>query len=301
MDILEKDEFNEDDIYEIINSKLEESINIEFKAAEALSRKQSVKKEISKDISAFANSDGRLIFYGINEKDHVAESISFIDGNQYSKEWIENIAISNIQEKISELKIIPIRFQGDINKTVYVVKIPKSGNAPHINGDKKFYRRYNFQSVAMEEYEIRDLYLRYQESKVFINNLVAKRVDREDEQSLNFFIEIHIANDGNFISDKYKIGCNIRATGLKLSYPQTNNYTVTNKVDEGIKISTNEMIPLFPNERFNALSFTLHFPRNYFQRLLEQMKCELIVYSVTDFEIIEFDLADLIVGTMNND
>jgi len=48
MSILNKEEFNEKDILEIINSKLEESINIEFKNAQALSNDKNVKKETEK-------------------------------------------------------------------------------------------------------------------------------------------------------------------------------------------------------------------------------------------------------------
>src|SRR5690606_6095200 len=130
----------------------------EFKSAGALSKQESVKKEISKDISAFANSDGGIIFYGLDEKNHVASNVSFIDGNIFTKEWIENIVLSTIQPRIDDLKIIPIRFEDDILKSVYVVKIPKSNNSPHMNGDKKYYRRFNFQSVPMEEYEVKNLY-----------------------------------------------------------------------------------------------------------------------------------------------
>ena len=42
-------------------------------------------------------------------------------------------------------------------KVAYVVSIPQSIRAPHQASDKKFYKRFNFESVPMEEYEIRDL------------------------------------------------------------------------------------------------------------------------------------------------
>lgn len=41
-------------------------------------------------------------------------------------------------------------------KVLYVVYVPQSNRAPHIASDKKFYKRFNFQSVPMEEYEVRD-------------------------------------------------------------------------------------------------------------------------------------------------
>src|SRR5690606_1312443 len=129
MDILENEDFTPLTIENIIKNNLEESINIEFKSSGALSKQESVKKEISKDVSAFANSDGGIIIYGIEENKHVASKLSFIDGNIFTKEWIENIIISTIQPKIDNLKIIPVRFEDDIKKSVYVLKIPKSNNS----------------------------------------------------------------------------------------------------------------------------------------------------------------------------
>src|SRR5262249_53200340 len=44
-----------------------------------------------------------------------------------------------------------------IGRHAYVLTIPQaSGRAPHQAPDKKYYKRQNFQSVPMEDYEIRD-------------------------------------------------------------------------------------------------------------------------------------------------
>jgi hypothetical protein len=280
--ILDKTEFTQDDILEIISSKLEESINIEFKSAGALSHIQSMKKEISKDVSAFANSDGGLIFYGIEENNHVASSVSYIDGNDFTKEWLENVITSTIQKRIENLKIIPVRFDDDMTKTVYVVKVPKSPNRPHINGDKKFYRRYNFQSVAMEEYEVRDSYFKISESRAVIDNYIVK-MDREeltnDLDYYNFKIEVHVGNDGNFLADKYKIVC-IILNSKSVKITTNTKFNITHKADGGYKISSVESPPIFPNESLNVLEFDLEVPRYYFNNFIENTKFEFYLHSI---------------------
>lgn len=173
-------EYDIDFVNSLISNEIEESINIEFKSAEALSKVDSKKKELSKDVSAIANSNGGIIVYGINEVNHKAESISFIDGNEFSKEWIEQVISSTIQRNIPELKIFPIRENGDINKTIYIVQIPESTEAPHICKDKKFYKRYNFESVAMEEYEVRQLYGRRIKSKLGLNGYNISYIKNQD-------------------------------------------------------------------------------------------------------------------------
>jgi len=181
--ILDKTEFSQANILAIINSRTEESINTDFKGARALSSGDG--KEISKDVSAFANSDGGSIFYGINEINHIATELSFVDGKKYNKEWLENKITSNIQQRIHSILIILVRFGDEIGKTIYVVKIPKSSNTPHINSfDNKYYRRFNFKSVPMEEYEVRDSYLRISQSNVEIESLSVKLANSD-----NFYLE----------------------------------------------------------------------------------------------------------------
>lgn len=300
MQILNLDDFTEQTIKDIIDNSLEESINIEFKSALALSKETSVKKEISKDVSAFANSDGGIIFYGINENNHVASSVSFIDGRIFTKEWLENIIISSIQPKIADMIIYPIRFDMDIARTVYVVKIPRSTFSPHINADKKYYRRFNFQSVPMEEYEIRNLYLRQRESKVYSHGIIVKPVPEKDryDDDHSFYIELQIANEGYYVAEKYKAACNFtNALGIGIIYDRTKNYSVTNKIGEEIKISNNDNVPLFPNEIFNALHFTLAIPKNEFNELVANIKFSILIYNVTDLDVIEMDISHLLMKT----
>ena len=87
-DFFDKEDYSEEDIHNLIESKIEESIHLDFKASGALGTSSSQKKEIAKDVSSFANSDGGIIIYGIKEQNHVADSISFVDGTQYTKEMI---------------------------------------------------------------------------------------------------------------------------------------------------------------------------------------------------------------------
>ncbi|MBK9106802.1 MAG: ATP-binding protein [Saprospiraceae bacterium] len=150
----------EQDILELITNQIEESIHLDFKRGDGLSNNKECKRELAKDVSSFANSDGGTIIYGIEEINHVASKIVTVDGNTITKEWLEQVINTNINRRISEIVIDPIRIQGNITKSIYVVNIPRSLDAPHMTTDKRYYKRFNFESVQMEEYEIRDLYNR---------------------------------------------------------------------------------------------------------------------------------------------
>ena len=60
-----------EDINNFISNKIEENLNLDYKASDALQRNDKKTNEISKDVSAFANSDVGLIIYGIKEDEDI--------------------------------------------------------------------------------------------------------------------------------------------------------------------------------------------------------------------------------------
>ena len=87
-----------------IDNFIEENLTLDYKAAEALEHTDRKKYEISKDVSAMANSEGGIIVYGLKEyseptKKHMAEKIDPINRTQFSKESLEQI-INNVRPHI---------------------------------------------------------------------------------------------------------------------------------------------------------------------------------------------------------
>ena len=145
-------------LQQLINDEVEENLNLEYKAADALAKTDGKKREITKDVSAFTNSDGGCIIYGIKEYDspdkkHLPERCDPVDRTQFSKEWLEQV-ISNIRPRIVGLTIHSVDLDSGANDSAYVVEIPQ-GDTAHQASDYRYYRRYNFESVPMEDYEIR--------------------------------------------------------------------------------------------------------------------------------------------------
>jgi hypothetical protein len=281
----------------LITNEIEESINIEFKSAEALSKVDSKKKELSKDVSAMANSNGGIIVYGINEVNHKADSISFIDGNEFSKEWIEQVISSTIQRNIPELKIFPIRENGDMNKTIYVVQIPESTEAPHICKDKKFYKRYNFESVAMEEYEVRQLYGRRIKSKLELNGYNISFIKNKDDFSL-FTVQVDVINVGEKFESNYKV--NVYFEGpvkdINISWRtdgvnRDNNYTILSQ--NKLKITANASSTIYPNECLNVIRFDFNIKSKDVEEVLKTLNVSFKLYYSNGEDDINTDLSNL--------
>ena len=106
------------------------------------------------------------------------------------------------------VEIFPIRNQGNITESIYVVRIPRSYNAPHMSSDKCYYKRYNFQSVKMEEYEVRDLFHRHNSARLVIDECSLDVVSSDRyEKVYQFYAKIY--NDSNTTETLYKLNCYI--------------------------------------------------------------------------------------------
>jgi len=157
--------WDEHDLLLMIENKQEESYELDFKRADSLrlsidtgNMAERKKEEISKDVSAFANYAGGTIIYGIEESPsspHYAKAFSPVDPKQASKDWLDQVINARIQPRISGVVINAVELKKNHSgKFAYVVCVPESTTA-HQASDKKYYKRFNFQSVAMEDYEVR--------------------------------------------------------------------------------------------------------------------------------------------------
>lgn len=148
-----------EEIQRYIDEQVEESMFLEYKEADAIGRSDAKRKEIAKDVSAMANSSGGRIIYGIREckeNKHLPEAITPIKRDEYSKEWLEQILAGNISPRIEGIIIHPVACEG-AEEVIYVVDIPKGTTAHQSTLEKRYFKRYNFQSVPMDDYEIRDI------------------------------------------------------------------------------------------------------------------------------------------------
>lgn len=167
--------WTESRLQNFITSEIEESLTLEYKSAEALDRNETKKKEITKDVSAMANSAGGILIYGIAEhndldKRHLPERITPVDRRKYPREWVEQI-IQAIRPRIDGILIHSVNLSSGENDVAFVIEIPQS-NTAHQASDHRYYKRFNFQAVPMEDYEIRDVMFREQTPNIVLNFLI---------------------------------------------------------------------------------------------------------------------------------
>jgi hypothetical protein len=155
-------EWDESDIVSLIENSVPESLNLEFKASAALTDK-GWRKEFAKDVSAFANSAGGTLVYGIRESRHTHEAESIDEGYdplKFTKERLEQVINSTVQRRIEGIKYHPVPLTTtNPNRILFVIQVPESNQSPHM-ANNRFYKRFQFESVYMDEYEVRERYSR---------------------------------------------------------------------------------------------------------------------------------------------
>jgi hypothetical protein len=189
-------------IEKMILDKIEEGAHLDYKAAGALDRSEKRKADITKDVSSFANAAGGTIIYGVKEfdaedKKHLPEAITPIDGRDFSKEWLEDIT-SGISPRIEDLRIFPVRVGPDAWQSCYVVEIPQSTTA-HQARDFRYYRRYNFESVPMEDHEVRDVMGRRKRPKLEIKVMLTHMMNGRIQ------LAVRIWNSGTVMPKRYGV------------------------------------------------------------------------------------------------
>lgn len=207
------DEVDYQDIQELVNRKIPESLILDYKGDILQSKLKG--KEFGKDISSFANTFGGWIIYGIqtNEKDEILpleeNAIIGLENQAGLKERIENMILSSISPKpLYRIKKIDI---AETERCIILIYIPQSFSHLHMvttKDEMKFYKRYEFQSQPMDYFEIKRRFEELGQTEEFRKTVIdrllkqlAVNIPDVDEKNLfaisaipKFLIENHFNN-----------------------------------------------------------------------------------------------------------
>lgn len=176
--------------------KVEESQRLDYK--NGLFLKNNCQDALTKQITGFANSDGGTLIIGVAEgqgaQKHLAIGFAPCDGIEWSKERVEALIDANISPRIPGITVHPIRIDGDIQRSVYVIDIPKSDTC-HQASDARYYFRLNFSTEPMKDFQVRDVMNRAKSTRLELSF----RLDRLE------YIDIGIQNKGKSICRNWSL------------------------------------------------------------------------------------------------
>lgn len=146
-----------EDVNALVAARVQENLHLDYKDERSLERSEKSKTELSKDVAAFANSDGGVIVYGVTEDPQDRSYPSHVTGctrADITAEWIEQVVQSRITPRIDGLRISTIQITD--GGRVFCLGVPKSTTV-HQSSDHMYYKRNNLRSVPMEHYEVLDV------------------------------------------------------------------------------------------------------------------------------------------------
>jgi hypothetical protein len=145
------EDLDEQDLQKLIDNSISEGWYVEFKADIPKKTSKIDGAKIVKSISAFANTKGGWLFYGVQANDkNIATNLCGLDFNEYKNiaDQVSQIISSNIAPKpIYHFKIVPIQ-SGNF---VFVIKIEESPTPPYITSQGVIYQRENSESNPIKD------------------------------------------------------------------------------------------------------------------------------------------------------
>ncbi len=173
---------------------------LEYKSSGAVGDwSPSKRNELAKDVCAFANSAGGIIVIGVCEEGHKPSYLDDgVDTRISSKEAIESALQARISPRVENLTIKEIPNPDQPFFSYFVFGVPSSMRAPHMcNPFYRFYRRYNFESVPMEQYEVEDVRRRQTEPSLVLTASLQQVGEKINGDRLQYQLIAGVTNIGS--------------------------------------------------------------------------------------------------------
>lgn len=211
------DKLDIEEIERFINDGQEENLNIEFKTVVHPNynqhNKDDDKKNISKTLSGFANSNGGIIVWGIKAKENDKKQ----DIATEKKPINELTKFLNMLNRLEGQSVTPIiigiehkKIEINNDSGFIITYVPASDFAPHMANyaGKLYYKRSGDSFYSCEHYDIKDMFQRKHSANLDLI-LKNKQIIEIDSENIKIDITIALVNTGRMYAKAPLIGIEI--------------------------------------------------------------------------------------------
>ena len=161
----------------LVDAGQRETRQLDFKQ-ELPGRTNADKKELAKDVSAFANSSGGVLVFGVVEEEGVAREARGVSVANLDQEIprLRQIIRGNLDPKVPNVEFHHV--DGFSDGPVLLIRVPRSWSAPHMltTNDSRFYSRRGTQNLPLDVGEIRTAFLASGEFGERLSSFRAQRI-----------------------------------------------------------------------------------------------------------------------------
>ena len=232
------------------------------------------KKELwlSKYISAFANTGGGTVIFGLKKNRGRATEIFEVDFSRVSAFWLNTLLQNEISPAIENLEVYEIPFPDNISSGLLVVNIPKSTFRPHMASDKRYYHRVGLREEVMDENRVRELYnlvsVPEMEFVGIINTNGVPTLENGQFVNVTFYPKYLVRNAGSAVEKIFKFELWLLSELHDANFLSLQNYF--NRLEGSYSVfSVQNRQPVFQGEICNILEAKLFVNHENISRFLE--------------------------------
>jgi hypothetical protein len=171
------------------------------------------KENFSKCLSAFANSDGGVLVWGVktdhrDQVDRAADCRPFAEPEKF-RARLQDYLLAATQPPVDGVSLAVV----SAHRGAGFVKclIPASDKPPHMASDNKYYRRTSNGSRQMEHIELEDMFGRRQRPVLKLRIALAQTMYRDVPCEL---LELGLLNEGRAVAKYSNVFCELKDTTI---------------------------------------------------------------------------------------
>ncbi len=163
-------------------------------------KKSDFKKELAKQVSAFANSGGGYLVFGISN-DRQLEPCTDVVGRQSMGDFLSTMTEQSVEQPIRHFRTHSIPFSDDSSKHLYVIEVEDSPAAPHqAKEERQYYYRIDGHSKPAPHFHLELLRNRMTKVVLRVNDIGHFHLKPESgngTQTLKFVLQIVVENQSS--------------------------------------------------------------------------------------------------------